>query len=164
MSSQENIGGADQDITPIGLGDKLNLNGSTSLVVGVDSYELHNCLGQIRRWNSYTIVNPTGRYGLTHVQAGVVLWSSIEAAMSACRDDLSTLNLEMSGVARISFQGEQGVSTPVASLLWFDMKNGEFDFVAIERFLRIRNNALIGVTLHYYGGRLLRSGHVEVLS
>jgi|GEM_PF-2651997 len=135
------------------LGDRLVVSGTCYDIVGIDSYLLTNCLGQVKRWRSYTLTSDGLRHSLTSIDHRRVLW---RPATPIGRDRLTglRLNLELSGTAAVRVSGDPGPSTPLAMLLWFEGSVGE-EIFAIERFLQLNGSQLRNATDHYFTGEVL---------
>lgn len=103
-------------------------------IIGIDSYHLENFEGKQQKWLSYTLISDkAGRYKRYWItdwkKSGWVLWT-------ACKKKSALKNCTMvptrSGITKIEFSGEQGVSTPAAAVAVYKQKNGEY--YAMERF------------------------------
>jgi hypothetical protein len=141
-------------LSTLGLDDRLVISETRYQVVGTDSYTLHNCLGQVRRWTSYTLANAEHRHWLTSIDDRALLWRSIDPIGPDLMAGLR-LNPDMSGTATIKLAGDPGPSTPLAQLLWFEATEGSQCF-AFERFLHLADQELQSVTDHYFIGEVVR--------
>lgn len=103
-------------------------------IVGIDRYRLENFEGTQHLWESYTLTSKTGglfkRFWITDwKKSGWFLWT-------ACKKIKKTKHTKViqdrSGIAQIRFTGDQGASTPVAALVVYEIRKGEY--YATERF------------------------------
>jgi len=89
--------------------------------------------GKRHKWKSYTLVSEAkgifGRYWLTERKTGWFLSTESKKKHPAKG---AKIVLERSGIAKIAFEGEQGVSTPSAALLAY--RAGKDKYFTIERF------------------------------
>lgn len=102
-------------------------------LIGVDYYSLENFEGRKFTWPSYTLVSPYrgrfARYWLVRWgRTEWILWLQ-DKRKKPPRN--ARLLLSKSGVAKICFEGDAGVSTPYAALMQY--KTGEHYYSA-ERF------------------------------
>lgn len=109
----------------------LRLNNKTYEIVGIDTYCLFNHLGQKVKWKSYTLVCDKERIGLSFMNGSFFLWD--EAPLETFPSKL--LRLDLSGMAHITFEGDNGPSTPVAELIWFETPGAPEKNYLIESFL-----------------------------
>ncbi|NTU50660.1 MAG: hypothetical protein HGA87_07305 [Desulfobulbaceae bacterium] len=114
----------------------IKVNGKTveGKLIGVDSYLMDGFDGNRHKWKSYTLVsdrkNVFSRYWITERETG---WFLSTAAKKAKPPKGATVFPARSGIARIAFEGERGVSTPAAALLAYKVESNKF--FTIERFL-----------------------------
>ena len=110
---------------------KLEIRGH---IVGIDHYHLENFAGNQHRWFSYTLISNKNslfsRYWITDwKESGWFLWTP-------CKEIKNLKNKktvqDRSGIAKITFEGDQGASTPVAALVLY--KTGKNQYYATERF------------------------------
>lgn len=103
-------------------------------LVGVDSYFMDGFDGKRHKWKSYTLVSDRkdvfSRYWITEREAG---WFLSTAAKKVKPSKDAKVFPPRSGIARIDFKGDKGVSTPAAALLAY--KVGPNKFFTVERFL-----------------------------
>jgi hypothetical protein len=103
-------------------------------IIGIDHYHLDNFEGKSHRWLSYTLVSKHkgvfSRYWITNwKKAGWVLWTGHKRGMALKNKMMVT---DRSGITKIGFLGEKGVSTPVAAVAVYRLKKGVY--YAMERF------------------------------
>ncbi|MFA4994105.1 MAG: hypothetical protein WC521_02245 [Bdellovibrionales bacterium] len=102
-------------------------------LIGIDSYAMDAFDGKRHKWKSYTLVSDHGgvfsRYWITERETG---WFLSTEAKKKHPPKGSKIVPERSGIAKIDFEGEKGVSTPSAALLAY--KIGKNIFFTIERF------------------------------
>ena len=103
-------------------------------LIGIDSYLMDAFNGKRVKWTSYTLIsdhkNKFARYWMTERTTG---WFLSTASAKRTPPKSSQIVLERSGIARIDFKGDRGVSTPSAALLAY--KTGIDTYFTIERFL-----------------------------
>ena len=105
----------------------------TGTLVGIDQYTLQTFTNKTIRWPSYTLVSDHkgvfSRYWFVRWGSGDwILWLKPKSSVVPAK---ARLLLEKSGVARIAFTGDAGVSTPVAALVQYQAGKGYF---CAERF------------------------------
>ena len=107
----------------------------TGCVIGIDQYRFESFAGTQHTWKSYTMISSVGglykRYWITDwKKAGWLLWT-------ACKEikepKYKKIIQDRSGVAQIKFSGDAGKSTPVAALVLYEIRKGEY--YATERFV-----------------------------
>jgi hypothetical protein len=141
------------------MGSHLKLDDKDYKVIGIDTYNLTNFLDGFSSWQSFTLLTSDEQkawISLTQGENYYVRWKAIPK--SAFEDFLwrpMTLNLRLSGMAMLSFEGDPGYSTPFAETCYFDVTNCEYDFLATERFLEIVSGKLIvQETMYMIGWKL----------
>ena len=140
-------------------GQTITIKGSLYTAVGIDTYTLFNQTVSSKHWNSFTLVGNDRRIGLTQIGTSLNMWDSIPENKVQFQD--LVFNPVMSGIANISFEGEQGPSTPVSELVWFDFKNDPDRNLVIERFLYFEDERLIKVETFYYLGEKLKESDIQ---
>ncbi|MDD3181331.1 MAG: hypothetical protein PHD48_00770 [Alphaproteobacteria bacterium] len=114
----------------------IKINGKTveGKLIGIDSYLMDGFDGNRHKWKSYTLVSdregPFSRYWITERETG---WFLSTAAKKVKPPKNAKVFPARSGIARIDFKGDKGVSTPAAALLAH--KVGPNKFFTVERFL-----------------------------
>lgn len=102
-------------------------------LIGIDSYAMDAFDGKRHKWKSYTLVSAHkgvfSRYWITERKTG---WFLSTEAKNTRPPKGSKIVSERSGIAKIDFEGEKGVSTPSAALLAY--KVGTNKYFTIERF------------------------------
>src|SRR5437899_439745 len=125
-------------ISKLTLNQELTVEGKKYTVIGIDKYSLKNTFGQTKEWDSYTLKDNTENK--TWISFGAVKDYFVQWDLLSEEDfkkqAISPINLDLTGIANVTFQGNPGFSTPVAEILWFNVKNMEYDYVAFERFLK----------------------------
>ncbi|SRR5258708_5863026 len=140
------------------LHQEVSVDGNKYTVIGVDKYSLKNISGKIKEWESYTLKDTQGNktwlsYGA--VEDYFIQWALISEEDFNKQAEQS-VNLDLSGIAHITFQGNPGFSTPEAEIIWFNLKNEEFDYVAFERFLEQKDNEITPLESYYNTGKILK--------
>jgi hypothetical protein len=146
----------------IAIDQELQLVGKKYWVIGIDSYVLDNFLDERRAWKSYTLKNSAGEnawISKADDENYFIEWRAI-SAVDFKKAATMALNLELSGIAKITFLGERGYSTPLAETLYFNAENKEYDFLASERFLEYENQCLIPRQSVYMIGKRLEPSSV----
>ena|SRR5256885_2253409 len=140
------------------INQEITLDGKNYKVIGVDYYRLKNVSGNTKEWVSYTLIDNEGNktwisYGA--VKDYFIQWSLI--AETEFRKEVTVpANLDLSGIAHVTFEGNPGYSTPTAELIWFDLTSGPYDFVVFERFLRQEQDHLEPMESYYDAGKILK--------
>jgi len=112
-----------------------SINGKTvsGTIVGIDQYSLESFDGKSRTWTSYTLTSKTkgifSRFWITDWKSdGWILWTTAKKK--------NKLNLQMvpnrSGLSKIEFTGDQGISTPFSAVAVF--LSPKDTYYALERF------------------------------
>ncbi len=105
----------------------------TGKLVGIDTYSLEGFDGKKFGWPSYTLISERKdvfkRYWFVRWgKAQWILWlKSNRTAIPSCAE----LIVSKSGIAKIEFEGDAGVSTPFAALVQYKVGDGYF---SAERF------------------------------
>ncbi len=103
-------------------------------LIGIDSYLMDAFDGKRHKWKSYTFVSDAkgvfARYWVTERKTG---WFLSTASKRKTPPKNAKVVNERSGIVKIDFEGEKGVSTPSAALLAYQTGNNLF--FTIERFL-----------------------------
>ncbi|MFY9287542.1 MAG: hypothetical protein WAO98_03470 [Alphaproteobacteria bacterium] len=105
----------------------------TGKLIGIDHYSLESFANTRCKWPSYTLISDTkdvfSRFWFVRWTANEwILWTTTNAKEPPTKGMI----LSKSGVAKIKFTGDSGVSTPMASLVQF--RNGS-SYFCIERFI-----------------------------
>src|SRR5579859_7708071 len=95
------------------------LYGKRYKIIGIDHYHLKNLIDGIKEWDSYTLVDDKGdktwvSYGA--VQDFYLQWELVSADEFKKRVMFQP-NLELTGIANVTFQGNPGYSTATAELV-----------------------------------------------
>ena len=123
--------------TKLKLNQTVILEGTSYKVIGIDDYSLINVFGNTKNWISYTLVDEKNNKTWISYEAipdHFVQWSLI-SEKEFLKEAKTPLNMELSGIANITFKGNPGFSTPVAELFWFNLP--------IPRIIR-RNRFFLG--------------------
>lgn len=138
---------------------KKTLNGRNYTIIGIDSYTLKNILGKKVTWVSYTLIDNkdcktwiSGPFNGNYYQ-----WSLLEEKEFTSLTKTAVQNNEQTGIANITFEGNPGFSTPYAEILWSDLKNNEFDCIALERFITVDGRKIEPLESYYNAGKILKS-------
>ena len=119
-----------------GVGNQISVSVNNNIIIGkligIDHYQLQNFEGKKIKWTSYTLTsshrNIYARFWFVRWdKEGWILWTKARKKIES-----NKLILKFSGIATISFTGNQGKSTPTASLATW--KTGIEKLYAIERF------------------------------
>ena len=126
-------------------------------VIGIENYTLDNFLDQKRAWISYVLKNSDGEnawISKADDEDYFIQWRAI-SQLEFQNVATMALNLELSGVANLSFIGERTYNTPMAETLYFNVKNQDYDFIASERYLECENNKIfVWKSIYMIGNRL----------
>jgi hypothetical protein len=140
-------------------GVTITLKGLYYQVAGIDTYTLHNQIEPSKQWKSYTLVGNNQRIGLTQIDNEFELWDSVPD--NKIPTSQLTFNLEMSGIASISFEGDRGPSTSISEIVWFDINNDPDRDLVTERFLYIKANQLKKVETFFYLGEKINRSQIK---
>jgi len=143
----------------LALNQNINLDGIIYSVIGIDTYQLKNVLGEAKTWYSYTLIDKENNktwitYG--HAESYFVQWRVI-TEKEFKQESTKTFMFDFSGIANISFEGNQGYSTPTAEIIWFSVTGRTYDFVAIERFLEQKKDTIDISDSDYLTGTILKN-------
>ncbi len=140
------------------LNQSISIEGHIYKVIGIDHYRLKNIFDKIKEWDSYTLMDAQGEK--TWVSYGAVkdyyLQWTLVSAEEFKKGAIFPPNLELTGIADVTFQGNQGYSTPSAEILWFNLKDKKYDYVAIERFLKPVGDKVEPLESYYDAGKILK--------
>lgn len=141
------------------LNQKVNLDEKIYKVIGIDYYVLKNVLNLTRKWTSYTLIDKDNHK--TWISYGVAgryftQWATI-AKLKFKNEATMPAYLELSGIANVSFQGNRGYSTPFTEIVWFKTANINYDFLAIERFLKQTKSGIIPLESYFLSGKILKN-------
>ena len=137
------------------INQKVTIEGKIYKIIGIDHYILNNLFGELKKWNSYTLIDD--KKNKTWVSYGAIKnyylqWSLISA--EEFRDGIIVpANLDLTGIANVTFEGNQGYSTPTAELVWFDLKDQKYDYFVFERFLESNGKPQ---EAYYDAGKILK--------
>jgi hypothetical protein len=124
----------------------------TGKLIGVDTYSLESFDGDKTGWPSYTLVSDRkdkfGRYWF--VRWGDANWILWLQAKSMTVPKGAKLIPAKSGIAKIEFEGDAGVSTPHAALIQYKTNDG---YYSAERFA--------GSEVLYFSGHKIPKPKVE---
>lgn len=140
------------------VGTHLLIGNNLYQIVGIDSYLLQNHLREIREWKSYTLVGNSERIGVSIMNEVFTLWRNAPNIIESGK-----MNFEFSGIANITFEGDNGPSTPVAELTWFDLKNDDADIFLIERFLSFNSENKAHTNTFYQIGKMIKSIDIQLI-
>lgn len=128
-------------IEKIQLNSKILIGESSFSVVGIDRYKLINFFMKKKAWESFTISNPKERLSFSFTEGKTILWKSSEVPLAKKKDTYSnySLNWNFSGIAQIQFEGDKGISQPMAELIWYEANSKIF---LLERFFNLNDPAL----------------------
>lgn len=120
-------------IGKIRLGSEVLIEGDSYSVVGIDHYRLINFLMVRKVWDSFTISNQKERMSFSITENKIILWQISDEPIIRKKDlyDKHPLNWNFSGIAQIQFEGDKGISQPIAELVWLQTNSKIFLF---ERF------------------------------
>ena len=145
------------------INQKILLSGEAYKVIGIDSYILSNVVGGTQKWISYTLL--TDKKKKTWISYGAIKNYFIQWAVISekkfKKEATIPLNINLSGLANISFIGDPGYSKPFAELFWFNVQNRKYDFLLIERFIRHDANELKILDSYYQTGTILKDFRIE---
>jgi len=126
-------------------------------VIGIENYMLDNFLDQKRSWTSYILKNSFGENAWVSKaddEDYFIQWRAISQSEFQNKATMA-LNLELSGMAHLSFIGERTHNTPLAETLYFNIENQNYDFLATERYLESENQKLFVWKSLYMTGKKL---------
>lgn len=150
----------------LGINSEVMLEDKRYWVIGIDSYSLENFSDGVTKWQSYTMSSGNGEMAWISQNEGesfFVRWMAISrpAFFEALTAVVSpVLNLKLSGMANISFEGYRGFSTPFAETLCFEAsekRDQAYDYLASERFIEFSDGVLWAQESIYMIGRILSS-------
>lgn len=135
----------------INIGTKLKIADSLFNTIGIDHYRLNNLFNNIETWQSYTMISNNERINLSNTDNQIILWRLAEPQLPKGYE----LNWNFTGLSEIKFEGDKGISEPLAELLWFE--KGESIFV-LERFIEAAkpHEAGINIKTYAFAGKLFR--------
>ncbi len=136
----------------------ITLKNITYKVIGIDTYKLNNVFGKTKQWISYTLTD--SKKNKTWISYGIsgdyfTQWASLTEAEFKKKATVSP-NLDLSGIAQISFKGNPGFSTPIAEIVWFNVANQNYNYLSIERFLKQHEETIIPLESYYLTGTILK--------
>lgn len=127
-------------------------------IIGIDHYRLKNVIGSIVKWDSYTFIDNRGKkiwISYHESQNIFVQWIAISKAEFK-KKVISAPDLELTGLADITFEGNAGYSTPTAEVMTFSLTNQEFDYIGYERFLKQKGKQITLLETYYDAGKILK--------
>lgn len=145
--------------TKLELNDQLKVHNTMYRVIGLDTYTLKNVLDTTKKWVSYTLIDDEKKK--TWISFGIAgeyftQWETLSGKQFKKDVQHASPNLDLTGIATISFQGNQGYSTPLAEIVWFNTKNLPYEFLAIERFLQQEKEKVKPMESYYQTGTILK--------
>jgi hypothetical protein len=146
-------------MSKLNVGAEFQLHSTTFQVVGIDDYKLQNSSGGQRDWVSYTLLSAGGER--TWISYGVAdsfftRWAEITLTEYQQLAKNATVDLNLTGIARITFAGDRGHSTPDAELVWSRTDSEAPEFSLIERFLTVDADGVRGLQPYFQTGTILR--------
>jgi hypothetical protein len=141
------------------LNQEISLENKAYTVVGIDHYHLKNVLETVMTWKSYTLKDAEGNktwitYGI--IPDYFIQWYILDKEEFKQQAATKSPNLELSGIAHITFEGNAGYSSPNAELLCFPSAGTSYDFVAMERFLNQNGEIVEPTEAYYQSGKILK--------
>ena len=141
------------------LNHEVDLDSKIYKVIGIDHYVLTNLFGGTREWDSYTLID--AKNNKTWISQGAVKdyylhWILVSESEFKKMTGVAP-NLNLTGIADVTFQGNPGYSTPTAELVWFDLQNAKYDFMVYERFLEPKGKKVKPQEPYYDAGRILKN-------
>lgn len=106
----------------------------TATIIGIDTYLLETFSDTQKNWNSYTLISDAGgkfeRFWVTDWKSdGWFVWTRHK---KLANPKVKKIILDRSGIAKITFKGDRGASTPTAALAVYEISKGLF--YSTERF------------------------------
>jgi|SRR6185369_1702348 len=148
----------------LSIGQKITLDGKIYKAIGIDSYVLTNLYDQKREWRSYTLITDGDeKIWLGHGIDGDLFlkqWLISETEFKEKTEKLP-LNAEYSGIAHISFEGNQGYSVPTSEIIWFNFPEEQYDYLIIERFLEADGDKVKLSKPYYHGTKIVKNIAIE---
>jgi hypothetical protein len=143
--------------TKLKLNQAITLGETTYEVIGVDDYSLINVFGNKKSWISYTLIDKNKNK--TWISYGAIpnyfiQWSLV-SEKEFIKEAQTPLNMELSGIANITFKGNPGFSTPVAELFWFNLSEKKYDFYVVEKFVKNKGEKSEVLESYYDAGEIL---------
>lgn len=134
------------------VGSSINIRDVSYAVIGIDHYRLSNILGEVKGWESYTLQAEAGSkiWLARGINERDIIWESVHSNDIPSNASL-TFNPGLSGIAQIEFEGDQGFSTPLSAIFWFDNPGGRYNFFVYERFLIPERTAQESETYFFTG-------------
>lgn len=128
-------------IEKVRLNSKILIGGSSFSVVGIDHYKLINFFMEKKSWESFTISNPKERLSFSFTEGKIILWRGSDLPLAKEKDTYNnySLNWSFSGIAQIQFEGDKGISQPMAELIWHEANTKIF---LLERFFNLNDPEL----------------------
>lgn len=148
-------------IEKVRLNSKILIGGSSFSVVGIDHYKLVNFFMEKKSWKSFTISNPKERLSFSFTEGKIILWRGSDIPLSKEKDTYSnySLNWNFSGIAQIQFEGDKGISQPMAELIWYEDNSKIF---LLERFFNL-NNLELKIKAFSFIGTVIASDEVKLM-
>lgn len=144
----------------LSLNQEVPLENKQYRVVGIDHYHLKNVLETEKEWKSYTLKDSEGNK--TWISYGTipdyfVQWQILDKEEFKKQAAAKSPNLELSGIAHITFEGNAGYSSPNAEILCFPSSDTTYDFIAMERFLNQNGEITEPTEAYYQSGKILKN-------
>jgi len=140
------------------LNQKVTIGNNFYKVIGIDHYRLNNLFGETKKWDSYTLIDEDNNK--TWISYGAVKdyylqWTLISETEFK-KGIMAPPQLELTGIADVTFEGNPGFSTPTAELVWFNLKEQNYDYFVYERFLEQAGNRIEPLESYYDAGKILK--------
>lgn len=137
---------------------KVKFQDKNYTIIGIDSYSLKNILDQKKTWVSYTLEDSnnektwiSGPFNGYYYQ-----WFLLEKENFTSLAKEAIENSELTGIANITFEGNQGFSTPYAEVVWLDLLNNKFTCIAVERFITLDAGKINPLEPNYNAGKIVK--------
>lgn len=141
---------------------QIEFEGNVYRVNGFDEYSLVNIYGKPKKWTSYTLIDVKDDKNRIWIGYGfaknyyVKQWLISESEFKKNIKNVP-LNGEYTGIANITFVGDQGYSLPSSEIIWFDHTTKASDFFVIERFLKKDGIYFKPLDSYYHGMKILKN-------
>lgn len=143
------------------IGQQITFEGKQYRVNGFDEYTLTNIYGGTKEWTSITIINVADDkdriwLGYNITQGYYVKQWLIPEKEFIEKTAKASFNGDFTGIANITFVGDQGYSLPVSEIIWYDQSNKDNDFLVIERFLEHNSDTTKALKSYYHEMKILK--------
>lgn len=148
-------------IEKVQLNSKVLIGGSPYSVVGIDHYKLINFFMEKKSWESFTISNLKERMSFSSTEGKIILWKDSDVPLAKQKDTYNnySLNWDFSGIAQIQFEGDKGISQPMAELIWYESNSKIF---LLERFFNLSDSEL-NIKDFSFIGTVITSDEVNIV-